>query len=49
MLTEHLQTASGHRLVRLRVEDTPVIVTRNGQAAAPRRAVEVELPLSSSD
>jgi hypothetical protein len=49
MLTEHFQTASGHRLVRLRVEDTPVIVTRAGQAAAPPRSVEVELPLSGSD
>jgi hypothetical protein len=49
MLTDHFQTASGRRLVRLRVEDTPVIVTRAGQAAAPPRSVEVELPLSSGD
>jgi hypothetical protein len=49
ILTDHFQATSGHRLVRLRVEDTPVIVTRDGAAAAPPRSVEVELPLSSSD
>ncbi|MCC2663372.1 MAG: hypothetical protein K0S35_1294, partial [Geminicoccaceae bacterium] len=49
ILTDHFQTASGHQLVRLRIEDTPVIVTRHGQAAAPPRSVEVELPLSRID
>ncbi len=49
MLTDHFQDASGHKLVRLRIEDTPVIVTRHGQAAAPPRSVEMELPLARSD
>lgn len=49
VLTDHLQKVSGLDLVKLRIEDTPVIVTRSGQAPAPPRSVEVELPLPAGD
>lgn len=49
VLTDHLQKVSGLDLVKLRIENTPVIVTRNGQALVPPRSVEVELPLPAGD
>lgn len=49
LLTDHFEAATGQRLVKLRIEDTPVIVTRDGAAEAPPRSVEVELPLSRTD
>ena len=49
VITDHLLKVSGLDLVKLRVEDTPVIVTRNGQAPAPPRMVELALPLPARD
>ena len=43
VLTEYYQKGRGANIVRLRVEDTPVVLTRDGQISALPNVVEIEL------
>jgi hypothetical protein len=49
VLTEHYQKGRGANIVRLRVEDTPVVLRRDGQISAPPNVVEIELPRPAAD
>jgi hypothetical protein len=48
LFIEHYEAVHGQKIVRLRVEDTAVVVTRAGPAPAPPRVVEIDLPLARS-
>ena len=39
---------NGAKLVKLRIEDTPVVVTRDGAAEAPANVVWIDLPPETS-
>jgi hypothetical protein len=45
LFLEHLQAKQGLEIVRLRIEDTPVALSRAGPIPAPPQIVELELPL----